>query len=356
MGLGIFASCLFLGFVLPLIRTEQEKEFERRGQDLVREIRFAFAEYVTMDLWVHDSACRRLPAGLTRTDFRQVYEHLVSSHNDVASFQAVGCAPNVTHDERAALEAEGAAYFRDNYPNQVNYTGFTGLEPNPNDPDTFSQQTRSEQPFYFPVRYMEPVRGNEAAFDFDLYSQPSRRKTIERALQTWKPAVTDRVRLVQETDPNAYSVLLMHPGIPLSTQPDLKPRDLASIVIRIPDLLRRATSRQSQAIHAWIYDSTDQSQEPVFMGGHAFVVDNDRDHPQEDDQDGVHLSQEEVSIQNLRAQEKRLYEEAIDVASNEWTIVVKPSSTSNDWNFVFAVSELSDILYVYRIAYWFCFC
>jgi CHASE1-domain containing sensor protein len=70
-----------------------------------------------------------------------------------------------------------------------NNSGFTGLEPDPANPGDLTALTRSEQPFYFPVRFIEPIQGNEAAIDFDLYSLASRAETIEAALTNWRPTI-----------------------------------------------------------------------------------------------------------------------------------------------------------------------
>lgn len=55
--------------------------------------------------------------------------------------------------------------------------------------------TRSE---YFPVYYVEPLTGNEAALGFDLASNEIRRKSLEQARDSGKPHATARIKLVQE--------------------------------------------------------------------------------------------------------------------------------------------------------------
>jgi hypothetical protein len=61
----------------------------------------------------------------------------------------------------------------------------------------------------------------------------------------------------------------MHPGIPLPSAPQVKPRDLSLLVIRIPLLLFRATQEQSENLVVYLYDSTHASDEnpPQFLGG-----------------------------------------------------------------------------------------
>ncbi len=166
------------------------------------------------------------------------------------------------------MEAESRDYYAKNYPDIV-YEGFKGFEPVSPGSTELSIQPRSEQPFYFIVNYVEPVEPNAGAVDLDLYSSSQRRATIESALETWAPALTARLSLVQETDPSAYSVLLMHPGIPLESAPDNVPSDLSLMVIRIPSLLVRATRNQVEAVSVYLYDTTSASDgnPPDFLGG-----------------------------------------------------------------------------------------
>jgi CHASE1-domain containing sensor protein len=230
---GVVASSLFLSLGIITTGNQVDEHFTRRATEVAREIEGSWDDVETKALWLH-TACR--PRDITRPQFRELYEHM--SHKGV-NFQAISCAYNVTIDEREALEDEARDCFQENNPH-VNYSDFTGLEPDPANPGGLTALSRSEHPFYFPVRFIEPIEGNEAAIDFDLYSSASRAQTIEAALTNWKPTLTPRLKLIQETDPSAYSVILMHPGIPVSTDPGRRPRELATLVIRIPDVLHSA--------------------------------------------------------------------------------------------------------------------
>jgi CHASE1-domain containing sensor protein len=108
--------------------------------------------------------------------------------------------------------------------------------------EELSIQERSEQPFYFVVRYVEPVMANAAVIHLDLYSSSKCHVSIKSALETWMPALTDCLRLVQESDESAYSVLLVHPGIPLESAPEVKPRDRSLMVLRRMEWRRMLSS------------------------------------------------------------------------------------------------------------------
>jgi CHASE domain len=116
----------------------------------------------------------------------------------------------------------------------------------------------------------EPVVGNEAAIDLDLYSSPTQQKTTQHPVTTWMPCVTDRLKLVQETDPSAYSIILHHPGVRLSSQNETAtPTGISLMVIRVPALLGHASSDAKDAASFYIYDSTHTDDEPVFLGAHS---------------------------------------------------------------------------------------
>ena len=57
--------------------------------------------------------------------------------------------------------------------------------------------------YYYPVYYVEPLAGNEAAVGFDLGSNPTRRAALEQAADTGQAVATERIRLVQETGTQA---------------------------------------------------------------------------------------------------------------------------------------------------------
>ena len=203
--LGIFASALFLTLGIKSKRNEQNVRFEHQAVELTKQLADGWHEYVALALWLYQAACGRNRT-TTRTDFETVYEYITAYD---LKMKAASCVYNITHDERQAAEEESRTYF-ENYPT-VNYTGFTGTQADPVTGEV-SLVPREKQPFYFAVRLGLPVETNEKGFDFDIYSNPSRRATIESALAKWQPEVTPRIRLVQETEADVYSVLLMHPG------------------------------------------------------------------------------------------------------------------------------------------------
>ena len=63
---------------------------------------------------------------------------------------------------------------------------------------------------YYPVYYVEPISGNEAAIGFDLGSDPERLRALELARDSGEASVSAPITLVQQNDRNA-GVLVFAP-------------------------------------------------------------------------------------------------------------------------------------------------
>lgn len=114
------------------------------------------------------------------------------SHNleRMPGTQALGWNPLVSRDQRATFELKAQERGRPGF--QINERNVAG--------DLIRAGSR---PIYVPVQYIEPYRGNEKALGFDVYSNPIRKKAMDVARDTGKPAATARIDLVQETSHQA---------------------------------------------------------------------------------------------------------------------------------------------------------
>jgi signal transduction histidine kinase/CheY-like chemotaxis protein len=325
--IGVGASVLFLEMGITNARTDEFQRFDRSATDLIQEIETAFHDYEVAGLWIQEASRQR---SISRQDFRALYLNLISTGLE---FQVASFNPNVTSpEEREALEDEASHFYAQEYPD-IDYQGIKGLEPN--EEDGLSVLHRSEQPFYFPVHLLEPVDGNERAIDFDLYSSASRRQTIDRALDAWKPNLTPRIQLVQETDASAFSVILMHPGIPL---PNLtRPDSFSSMVIRIPALLQRAIvgGQVEKSISVYIYDIFDHVDASQQFLGAAMI-------PANRNEDTMLEALPQADLATLRARHSKskafVKEMAIEIVSDQsWLIVVEALEGTYDTNLTFVI-------------------
>jgi signal transduction histidine kinase/CheY-like chemotaxis protein len=312
--LGAAACGVIICLNVPAAKEQQSLQFERLAGDLLQKFETAVQNYMVAGLWLHQ-ACRQRDK--SQKEFRDVYDYLLSTGLE---FQAVSFAMNVTNNERSVLENTTRAYLHENYPD-VNYRGFSGFE---QDPETGQARPgpRSNSSFYFPVHYVEPIEDikNQAALDFDIYTSPLRRHGIEEALRSGKPALTERLKLIQEsqigTESYAYSVIMFHPGTSLRSHPDEGPRDVSVLAIRIPELLTRSYQNFSiadEGVSVFLFDSTDTSQDPPFLGGAHIHADKDL----------AFLITEEVEHMDVHDMKSNyLVEKDVWLASRRWTFLV----------------------------------
>jgi two-component sensor histidine kinase/sensor domain CHASE-containing protein len=118
----------------------------------------------------------------TRGAFREFTRHALSTHPGI---QAIEWIPRVTRDERRGYEAAAVA---------EGFSGFAFRETSP----AGALVSAAPRDVYFPVYYVEPVRGNERALGYDLASDPSRRATLFAAADAASARATPPLTLVQE--------------------------------------------------------------------------------------------------------------------------------------------------------------
>lgn len=114
-----------------------------------------------------------------RDEFREYFRH-IDVQTTYPGIQGVGFAQRVAREQvRDLVEDMQAAGARDF--------------------DVFPRQP--ERAWYYPIVYLEPgdVR-NLAAIGYDMFSEPVRRDAMERARDTGLPAMSGKVRLVQELE------------------------------------------------------------------------------------------------------------------------------------------------------------
>jgi CHASE1-domain containing sensor protein len=164
-----------------------------------------------------------------RQEFGTFAETVMAPH---PGFTATAWAPRVLDVHRAAYEAAAR---------QEGHARFEITEQN----DQGRRQRAAPREEYFPVHYVVPHHGNEAALGFDLSSEPIRREALERSRDTAASVVSGLVTLIRAAQDPA-GLLFFHP-IYRKGSPDGSPAERRSHlegfavgVFRIGDLVQVA--------------------------------------------------------------------------------------------------------------------
>ena len=254
-GVGVALTLL----VFLLARREVDRDFAR-SFELESENQTAhIASYLGARLIFLDDLARHLELGAEPSP--EAFRAFVATERArVEGIQALEWAPLVTQGQRRQREARLRQWF----------PGSVGLVEKGPDGRLHAAGSR---PIYFPVSFLEPLKGNESALGFDLGSNPLRLKAIETARDSGLPAATEPLTLVQETRSQAGFLIFVPVYSRMAFQGDLEHRRQAFkgvvlVVFRTQDLLAAAlaepqrqglrgsfrdlgTGTQAKPFHAW---------------------------------------------------------------------------------------------------------
>jgi len=314
----LVATAMFVSLGVLADRRERQRQLNHHATDIVRVLQQSWSQYEVKALWLQSAGCdQRL--NITYSEYYHVYQRLADE-----AFQNANCVWRITQEERDQREQETRAFLEkhaDQVPTDYVYRGITGLEPDPNGTELVIKE-RSEQPVYYTVRWIAPITPNIDVLEFDIYSSPIRRATVDQALETQGSALSGRLELVQKVGGvSGYSVLLMHAGVPVvsSTDGQSAPEspDLATLAVRIPALFRFVANVIQGDFDAQVYLFDASSIDNEFLGGRQF---------------GEHLDlkeQERVlpeqSMEAILDSHPGAFRRDIEVSSRTWTVVVVDS-------------------------------
>jgi PAS domain S-box-containing protein len=197
---------------------------------------------------------------VTRQAFHDFVARALSRHPGIKALEWV---PRVTASQRWAYESAARV---DGYP------GFEIVDHTPGGRNV--RAGLSDE--YFPVYFVEPYRGNEAALGFDLASNPARHAALVEARDTGTLTATSAITLVQETGTSVGTLVFLpiyERGESISTA-DLRRQHLqgfALLVLRINDLMRSTLAHQPvTGVEQQLYDATSPGQRSVLWSSEGF--------------------------------------------------------------------------------------
>jgi len=248
-GLSLLATLLtlLLGLSLSLglwwsAKQDDRRAAQERFQFETREIQFA----IQQRLLAYEQVLRGavgLFAASKKVERDEWHDYVSNLHieQNYPGIQGVGFAKWFTAEEREPLTR------------RVRAEGFGQFELWP----------QGERDSYSAILYLEPFDWrNQRAFGYDMYSEPTRREAMARARDLGRPAVSGRVKLVQETNQGVQHGFLMYlPVYPLGRVPasrEERNRQLQGFVyspFRINDLMRGTLSPEAlSSIRLQIFD------------------------------------------------------------------------------------------------------
>ena len=203
----VVVAVLVTGVILSLISYREGRlaERERAEAEFVHSasLRFALTREILVryeDSLFGLSALFMLDHSISRSAFVRAAQRLESR---VAGVQAFEWVPFVPREERVSVEAALQA---------SDSLGALGII----DRDVNGRAQRAgERAFYYPITYIHPFAGNEAALGYDLSLGPTR-SVLDRARVTRQMMVTPQVRLVQEKGSQLGVVMvwpMFHPRV-----------------------------------------------------------------------------------------------------------------------------------------------
>lgn len=187
---------------------------------------------------------------VTRSDWHNFISNL-QTQKSYPGIQGVGFAPYLRRNQLPELMQ------------RIRKEGYTDFEIHPN----------KHQAAYTPIMYLEPFTGrNLRVFGYDMFSEIRRRKAIVRAFDTGEPAITSKIRLMQETNEDTqYGFLLYLPiyfterqsGLSINDRRQLA-RGVVYAPFRIRDLMSAILNQDFKDVIITLYDGSRVSKDSIF--------------------------------------------------------------------------------------------
>lgn len=238
--IGVSGSITAFMITSNLKESAIEKELIFESKQVVKTI----VKKVDSNLQILDSvkAFYNATDNISRQDFKTFIAPSLMGHNDI---QAVEWVPLVPHAERLMYEKNAKV---------DGFNEFVITEKNA-DGEFIPANSRDH---YFPVYYVEPMKGNEKAVGFDLASSKKRLAALEQAKNRADKTATAQITLVQETGTQA-GILVFNPiyDNKLVNSKIGQPSNLLGfvlLVLRVGDLISDTSSAKKSSLLLYLED------------------------------------------------------------------------------------------------------
>lgn len=271
--LGVFVGSLIVSLALFMIvlkweQARAEFDFERLARNQANQVVKSFNEYHNAVQFV--GSFLENTVGASRKEFKGVAENILKNY---PGMQAVSWNLRIRDNQRLVYEKAGR---------NEGFRNFQFTER-----DARGNLIRALiRPEYVAVYYIEPLEGNRPALGYDIASNSKRLASIEKARDTGKTVITEKINLVQAKDNNA-GALILYPiykkGGSLNTQADRRAyqEGFAVGVLRIGQVFQETMFKSSlELMNTYLYDeSADGEKQLLFYrtaDNHSSPPDKDR--------------------------------------------------------------------------------
>lgn len=206
-------------------------EFRQLSQQAVNQIQNKFEE---QEFLLEETAGLFIQKKNSRVTRQEFHDFVGNSLNRFSMIQALEWAPRVTAADRDSFE--------DAQRREV--PGFEIRERNA----AGEMQPAGTRAAYYPVTYIEPLRGNEPAMGFDLASNLSRRTALNKTIQSGAAIATEAINLVQEHTRQTGVLLL------LEVNTENSQSGIVLTVLRVSDFMDKILKDTSPLIHSRLVD------------------------------------------------------------------------------------------------------
>lgn len=196
--IGLAGTALGAWYVASTTFEKDQARFETEAQDAIEEIERRLTNYES--LLRGGAGFFAAEPHVTKGEFAQYVDRL-DLPRLYPGIQGIGFSTRVPRTEVAELESEMAQYYPD-----------------------FHVWPPVEDEYVHAIQYLEPLdRRNRAAIGYNMFSETTRRRAMERARDSGAPAASGIVQLVQEIDENRQAGFLIY--LPLYETDEI-PEDL----------------------------------------------------------------------------------------------------------------------------------
>ncbi|MGB6129195.1 MAG: CHASE domain-containing protein, partial [Psychrilyobacter sp.] len=249
--IGFILSCLIFWGIKRLEKQFTQYKFKREKEKYLNILNFELAQNINILNAVEQLFLSS--KNVDREEF-QVFTGLFLKNNP--KIKALSWAPLVKSNEREKYEIVAQ---------KEGYKKFKFTEIN----EDRKMIKRKDSSQYYPVYFIEPIIGNEAALGFDLFSNKDRAQTILTSLKNNEIVGTSKIKLVQEKE-DKYAFLLFNP-IYKKIKNEEKFLGFVTGVFRIDDVIDSGLNLiKEKNLEFKIYDITDNLNTEIYTTKNYF--------------------------------------------------------------------------------------